>query len=243
MLSVLVDYDNISDRFKRMDVVEAAQEISRLIPFAVFRQYDSVQVRLYGGWRLGGSLTTVAQRILPTIREGSPRILARGTGSDQIKVRLEVILAEKPAWTDRIFTETFVRDRPARKFRARTFPWGGCMNTKACGMNHLRDLKHSDSCKTSNCDVLAQSLIVRDEQKMVDTLIVADIAYLALQKRDKNIVVVSSDVDMWPGVLLAANAGCLVTHIHTNDGWRTQRHLRQMLEPGKSEKFYEQVSP
>lgn len=243
VLSVLVDYDNISERFKSMDVLKAAQEISRLIPISVFGQYDSVQVRLYGGWRQRGTLTTAAQRMLPIIRDGSPRPLVRGAGPDQITVRLEVILADKPVWTDRTFAETFVKDRPARKFRARTFPWSGCMETNACGMSHLRHLKHSDSCQKPECDVLAQSLIVRDEQKMVDTLIVADMAYLALQRRDKNIVVVSSDTDMWPGVLLAANAGCLVTHVHTVDGWKTQRHLCQMLEPGKSETFYDQVSP
>ncbi len=110
-------------------------------------------------------------------------------------------------------------------------------------MARLRQLKYSDECEAATCAVKAQDLVVRDEQKMVDTLIVADIAYLSLQKRDKNVVVVSSDTDMWPGVLLAANAGCLITHIHTNDGWRTQRHLSQMLEAGRSERFYEQVSP
>ncbi|WP_313274987.1 hypothetical protein [Stenotrophomonas sp.] len=77
---------------------------------------------------------------------------------------------------------------------------------------------------------------------MVDTLLVADMAYLSLKMRDKNIVVVSSDTDMWPGVLLATSAGCQIIHIHTNEGWRTQRHLQVMLEAGRSGRFYEQVS-
>lgn len=66
---------------------------------------------------------------------------------------------------------------------------------------------------------------MRDEQKMVDTLLVADMASHAMMNKASDVVVVSSDIDMWPGVLLALRIGCGVTHIHTKSGWRTQPHL------------------
>lgn len=242
VLSVLVDYDNVNERFKRAGVIESAIGISHLIPFSVLSQYESMRVRLYGGWRENSTLTRSAQNILPEIRRDSPRLFSCGDGSRTHSMRFEVELADRPAWSTAVFSETFVKDRPARKFRARRDPWQNCAGQVGCGMAHLRDLKYSDSCRTSQCSVKAQDLIVRDEQKMVDTLLVADIAYLSLQRRDKNIVVVSSDTDMWPGVLLAANAGCLITHVHTNQGWKTQRHLKLMLDAGRSGMFYEQVS-
>jgi uncharacterized LabA/DUF88 family protein len=64
---------------------------------------------------------------------------------------------------------------------------------------------------------------------MVDTLLVADIAVHTFTSGATDLVVVSSDIDMWPGVLLAVHAGCQVTHIHTKSGWRTQGHLMRTL--------------
>jgi uncharacterized LabA/DUF88 family protein len=79
-------------------------------------------------------------------------------------------------------------------------------------------------------------LLVRDEQKMVDTLLVADVAELALAQRAAHIVIVSSDTDMWPAVLLALRMGSNVLHIHPKAGSQTQRHLLGTLSrnlPGK----------
>lgn len=64
---------------------------------------------------------------------------------------------------------------------------------------------------------------------MVDTLLVADIAYQAFVHKATDVVIVSSDTDMWPGVLLAMTAGCNVVHLHTRSGWKTQKHLMATL--------------
>ena len=76
---------------------------------------------------------------------------------------------------------------------------------------------------------------------MVDTLLVADLAHEALVQRVTDVVVVSSDVDMWPGVLLAAHSGCNVVHVHTKHGWRTQRHLINTLSTHTAPR-YQQLS-
>ncbi|KZC26355.1 hypothetical protein RhoFW510R10_07105 [Rhodanobacter sp. FW510-R10] len=76
---------------------------------------------------------------------------------------------------------------------------------------------------------------------MVDTMMVADLAYISLVERAKNVVVVSSDTDMWPGVMLALRAGCYVLQIHTKAGWRTQTHLINTLD-ALTARFYEQTS-
>ncbi|GAB2789995.1 hypothetical protein [Dyella kyungheensis] len=74
---------------------------------------------------------------------------------------------------------------------------------------------------------------------MVDTLIVADMAHAAYVDGDDDIVVVTSDTDIWPGVLIAIKAGCTVTQIHATPNMRTPTALTNMLPPGISSYFNE----
>lgn len=90
-------------------------------------------------------------------------------------------------------------------------------------------ITQATACAVAGCGSTVGDVLVRDEQKMVDTLLVADIALHTFATGASDLVVVSSDIDMWPGVLLAVQAGCHVTHIHTKSGWRTQGHLMRTL--------------
>jgi hypothetical protein len=92
-------------------------------------------------------------------------------------------------------------------------------------MDQFSGLTNATPCPNSACACTLGDVLVRDEQKMVDTLLVADIASHAFTGKASDVVIVSSDIDMWPGVLLALRSGCSVTHIHTKSGWRTQGHL------------------
>ena len=76
---------------------------------------------------------------------------------------------------------------------------------------------------------------------MVDTLLVADIAQYTLQHKPTDMVIVSSDTDMWPGVYLALRSGCAVLQIHTRSGGRTQGHLLRTLLPRQAA-LYSQIS-
>jgi uncharacterized LabA/DUF88 family protein len=68
--------------------------------------------------------------------------------------------------------------------------------------------------------VLAEQLIYKSEQKLVDTMLAADLIYLCLQ-RDRKVAVVSSDDDMWPAIKTVLNLGMTVLHVHTSAGRRT----------------------
>lgn len=100
-----------------------------------------------------------------------------------------------------------------------------CASVVGCGLNQFFGLSNATPCTNTACACTLGDVLVRDEQKMVDTLLVADIAAHAFTSRATDVVVVSSDIDMWPGVLLALRTGCSVTHMHTKSGWRTQTHL------------------
>ena len=76
---------------------------------------------------------------------------------------------------------------------------------------------------------MTKDLLKRSEQKQVDTLLVADMAELALRQGAKRIAVVSSDADMWPGVLLCLTAGAAVCQVHTSPGGTTKPTLMSNL--------------
>ena len=100
-----------------------------------------------------------------------------------------------------------------------------CVSVSGCGLNQFFGLSNATPCTNAACACTLGDVLVRDEQKMVDTLLIADIASHAFTSKASDVVVVSSDIDMWPGVLLALRTGCSVTHMHTKAGWRTQPHL------------------
>jgi hypothetical protein len=241
VLSILIDFDNIDPAIKQGGAVAMSKAIASCIPISVVQHYQMLNFRLYGGWRSDGNLTTQAQRIIPDIRMNSPSMVTLGIGNQQLNIGLQVSLADSPIWQGPILSETFIRDRGLRNFRAKQNPWSECANNLSCGMSHLAALSHSTACQNNACGAVAGKLLVRNEQKMVDTLLVSDIAYVVLKEKVKDIVVVSSDIDMWPGVLLALNAGCYVTHVHTKAGWRTQRHLTQTLDVNTA-RLYQQTS-
>ena len=218
-----------------------AKVILDVVDSTILALYTAVTVRMYGGWRSGSRYTTLAQRLLPQIRKDSPGIFLMKHGDAIVKLRLVVELADYPIGTQSaLLEETFVRDRDLRNFRCQSFPLDSCANIGTCGMGGLINLTASTQCDEPGCAKKIGDVFVRDEQKMVDTLIVADIAHQALVAKTQHIVIVSSDTDMWPGVVLALQAGRDVIHIHTNPAWRTQRHLMNTIR-GRLGKSYKQT--
>lgn len=240
-LMVFVDYDNVESTFTRAGPVNLGKMLVGIIPASILAKYQGVTVRLYGGWRSQGTLTTSAQRLIPIIRADSPCIVNSTLAGTTLPIRLIVELAEKPLGTALPLEETLVKDRGLRKFRARTTPWPQCTNMSSCGLGNITGLTHASLCGNAGCSTKLGDILVRDEQKMVDTLIVADIASQVFVSKATDIVVVTSDTDMWPGILLALRTGCHVLQIHTKRDWRTQRHLLNTISSPLN-RFYQQTS-
>lgn len=238
---MLVDYDNVDRSHTRAGPVSLAKLLTTLVPSPIITRHQGVTVRLYGGWRSNGTLTNFAQKLVPEIHSQSPTVLSILDSGVVINVRLTVELAQGPIGSNTSLEQTFVKNRGLRNFRSRSMPHPECANPPSCGLKIFSELTHSTQCSNIGCNSKLADIFVRDEQKMVDTLIVADIAHQAFAAKATDIVVVSSDTDMWPGVLLALRAGCAVTHIHTKRGLRTQTHLINTLG-GQLSRNYQQLS-
>lgn len=238
-LPILVDFDNLDSSFVRSGVLSLSRSLVSLVPIDVLTQYDSISVRLYGGWRCQGSLTTGAQRLIPDIRANSPATVGNPCSPSLQPLRLSVELAETLIGTTAPLTETLVRDRDLRKFRFRSNASKCSGSGVGCGFNMYANTSHSSQCPTMGCSGRLGDFFVRDEQKMVDTLLVADVAAYVMHRKAKDLVIVSSDADMWPGVLLAMNSGCNVVQVHPRSNWRTQRHLLDTIRVTRSAKYFQ----
>lgn len=240
-LLVLVDYDNLDRSHTVAGPVGLAKMLVALLPNAIFARHQGVTVRLYGGWRYNGILTNFAQNLVPDIHCQSPTVVAISNSGISQNVQLTVELAQGPIGSSTSLEQTYVKNRGLRNFRSRNTPLPECANPSSCGLQMFSGLTHATQCGNHGCNSKLADVFVRDEQKMVDTLIVADMAHQAFAVKATDVVVVSSDTDMWPGVLLALRAGCAVTHIHTKRGLRTQRHLMNTLG-GQLSRNYQQLS-
>lgn len=226
---LLVDYDNVDRAHTLAGPVSLAKMLVSILPSAVVARHQGVIVRLYGGWRSNGILTNSAQRLVPDIHSQSPTVVSFTDSGATLNVRVTVELAECPIGSSSLLEQTFVKDRGLRNFRSRVSPWTECIDPSSCGLQRFAGHTHATKCGNTGCNSKLADVFVRDEQKMVDTLIIADIAHQVFTGKATDIVVASSDTDMWPGILLALRTGCAVTHIHTKHGFRTQRHLMNTL--------------
>jgi uncharacterized LabA/DUF88 family protein len=84
-------------------------------------------------------------------------------------------------------------------------------------------------CPEPSCSVAPDAVLQRAEQKLVDTMLTADLIHLSQQGDD--IFVVSTDDDMWPGIRSALNTGCRVYHLHPRRGRSTRYPYRQPAPP------------
>lgn len=227
-ISILVDYDNVDASYLAGGPVALSKIIVSALATTAAK-YSRAHVRLYGGWRTNGALTQAAQKLLPNVRAGSPALVSVPGRTSSVTVSIE--MAEGPVGTSARFSETFARERGIRPFRANPNALKACVDILNCGLKSLYSLSHRQPCSCIGCDAVLGDLLVQDEQKMVDTLIVADLAHESLVTKASDVVVVSSDSDIWPGILLALMSGASITHIHPRKSWKTPRHLMQTLNP------------
>lgn len=83
-----------------------------------------------------------------------------------------------------------------------------------CPMQVVHQLFALGKCPEPSCSRTVDQLVRRSEQKLVDTMLVADLVHLA-HPGESCIAVLSSDDDLWPGMLMAMSHGMQVVHVGT----------------------------
>jgi uncharacterized LabA/DUF88 family protein len=219
-MTILVDYDNSAEVFRRKGIVFFADKVLQCIGPNAFEATRGIRIRLYGGWYERSLPTRRAQALAATIEVEFPRLMSlAGMSSPRhllTNVELAYSLEVDPS---RHLWHTFRRRQLPRGLSCQLPSAVGCSDP-ACPLGIVHDFLKTGKCPVPGCTITPEDIIHRDEQKLVDTMLTADIICLAYSG-EKTIVVVSSDDDLWPGIRTALSAGSAVIHVHTSASRRT----------------------
>ena len=208
-MKVLVDYDNIPTSIRARGAKYLADRILTAVMTALAQTPSTLDIRLYGGWEKLDILTLNAQKLSAEISGGFPTISMRPT---PVRVTMELVHAMEIA--PRKLLRNKLRLEPLRSgVRFKKPSDTTCRNSK-CPIDVLYDFFKVGHCPISGCAGTVAALADQQQQKLVDTMLVADIIYLASNQTDP-IAVVGSDDDMWPGINSALALGKHVVHLET----------------------------
>jgi hypothetical protein len=214
-VQVLVDYDNVPKDISIKGPRFLADLIqTRLISFSPtsFPGDVRLNIRFYGGWYASAIRSSRANQLLAAIQSQFPMIVQDPKLSR--KIILNASLAESLlAVPNHLLVHTFRRRSGVPPLVCNTPSGLNCSNP-SCPAGPLSVLINSKGCPIAGCTKGIGDFLSRAEQKLVDTMLVSDMIHLAFS-REPMLAVVSSDDDLWPGMLTAMSSGSHIFHITT----------------------------
>ena len=220
---VLVDYDNVPELERNRGPVHVVTRIVDALGTALAGAAD-IRFRLYGGWFQGPTLSRRAQQIAPVLQANFPRplTLSPGVAPSPVTGRAELALALEAA-PGKHLTHTY-RDRSLpTNVRCAALPYLNCRTPGACPIAPVHNFLRDAQCPEAGCAVDVAAVLTKPEQKLVDTMLTADLLHIA-RTTGGAIGVVSADDDIWPGIQTALIYGAHIIHVHPIPGRTTPSH-------------------
>ena len=221
-LRMLVDYDNVDRLERQRGLLNMTTVILGRLPRSVLPNGVRVAARLYGGWYRQDRLSRVAQRLAREIERCFPSAVSLNDFGVARRLTVSVELARSLAIdpATNLLNTYRVRGVPAN-LRFRRFPLPACVRHDGdCSLSETYSFLKHGSCPRRDCPVQLHDVLVRPEQKLVDTMLAADIIHAAVGSRS-DLIVVTNDDDLWPAIYTAVNLGVFVHHVHPRRGRRT----------------------
>ena len=214
---VVVDYDNLEKAIQ-------ARGLRYLITQVLTRVFTHGQgllpcyhFRLYGGWYEGRTPTSKAQHLARSISKDIPLPFPFTANNLPIKIPLTIELAYAlAAMPAKHLLATYRRRSPQHSLSCHHPTTVGCHNI-ACPIQSVHTLITTERCPDQSCTLTLEQLLFRPEQKLVDSMMLTDLIFYA-QQNATELSLVSSDDDLWPGIIYALHTGSVVNHIQTRRG-------------------------
>lgn len=214
-MKVLVDFDNVPVQVRNQGLLYLVDRIVTCLG-PTLRQIavKGLEFRMYGGWDENNNLTKRAQQLSADLQSSFPRIATVTDAEPFTRLHLSGMLAQSLEVLPSKILHNTLRSIPVEKQFACIKPTSiGCAN-RPCPIDSLADFLKSGTCPISGCRFTPMAVLKLQEQKLVDTMIVADLIHLS-KAGQQSIVLVSSDDDMWPGILSVLAAGTHIIHVQT----------------------------
>jgi len=205
---ILIDYDNYfgSDVSKisteRMEL--SYKELIRLCENE-FSDFNSVQIRLYGGWYKETRLTKVASEVQQLLRQVKvfPKVTSKGILNGSIELATSLHINPEFIWG-----YTHKETQGVKRIRINHECADDlCKGNRTTCPKYLLH-KFTDSkerkCGVEGCENLQKNVFKGAEQKMVDTLIACDIISTSEDETIIGVLVISDDQDHLPSLALAS---------------------------------------
>lgn len=223
-MNVFVDYDNIQRYQRQRGINNVVMTILEVLPESILPHGADVSIRLYGGWYQNQRLSRVAQYLTGETAGFSPASISLRASGRQRTLRVSVELARSMLVDpSRVVPNTFrLRETPTN-LRSKKMPYHGCVDIPGCPLQGTHQLLANGRCPVYGCSTELTDVVERHEQKLVDTMLTVDIIHASSWMKS-DIVVVTSDDDLWPGIRTAISMGVDVHHIHTQGVRRTPSH-------------------
>jgi hypothetical protein len=208
----LVDFDNVPDAVTRKGpryVADRVWSSLEKIDSRLASDTGRLDVRFYGGWLGKSSLTPRGSALIADVQRDFPfviRSIMPITIGGELAQSL-LLLPKHP------LPYTFRRRHGGQKIDCLHPSKLGCVMAE-CPVVTVHEFLRDGACPVSTCERSAEPFLTKSEQKMVDTMLIADLIYLATTGENR-IAVVSSDDDLWPGILTAMSMGTTILHVCT----------------------------
>ena len=197
-MQVIIDYNNILPATRRRGLRYVAESIARCLGPAAVGKYRRLHLRFYDGWYLLRVPTQLAQSTSAEIQRVFPTTV---TLPSLVGQNVRAVVAAEMAYSLHCDPTTHIchtfRPRVGQANVTCKAPAAeGCTST-ACVLAALPQFFSRQQCPDQNCTLKCEDLIVRNEQKLVDSMMATDLMSLHLSSQEE-LVVVSSDDDLWP---------------------------------------------
>jgi hypothetical protein len=234
-MNVLVDYDNIPRDIKGRGLSYVTDRILNKIGYSVAKGFQRVRFRLYGGWYEHANVTRLAQSLKSEISATFPnRInLIDGANSHSVIGNVELAMSLEIDPSKHLFN-TYRRRRLPQGITCSHPTTINCIEPY-CPIIPMHDFITNNACPVASCRVKPADFLHKDEQKLVDTMLTADIIHLA-KIGVSPICIVTSDDDLWPGIQTAVSSGATVIHIHPIPGLSTPQHYHRLVGQAYSQR-------
>lgn len=208
-VAVLVDFDNVTRSGGLPNATEMRHGLLEHVRTALHMDADVewVTVRFYGGWRQADALSRSASDVLGLVALAGifPMVIPRTLRVVRGVVGLATELLSAP----RVPLGDTLRRRsgpPRVRLSQTPFPSGCALAHQDCPAKAVARFTKAAGkvCPSSTCNVTAGAAFQTNEQKMVDTLLAADLLHLVNEPHVTGVLVVSSDTDLLPPLVQAA---------------------------------------